>query len=440
MSRSTNLRGLFAPKPLGASTTSLEEDAVLIAGAADDLQRINTEINEVKRLEDTAETLRDVALVTANVESASVHDLFTLESAARLAIAGSDISTRLVTPALERYEGKRVNLEGLMDFIDSIWRAIVDAMKSVWNAVNDFFYKIFGTIPRLRRNIEEIQEKAEKGNDLLMEAKVKLGPELGIHMRNDKLPTRADELFNGVDILYQHVEFYLADYVKIAAEVYKDFGTEMVSFNEDRLEESLNALSDVAIHLSARYSPGELRLTEVKDPRFAPGEYVNLPHLPGNKTFYIRRVTIPNADKALERAEAIQSCVVKMMDSKPRVKSTVASSGEIETPSNNDIMQLCTMMLNILDTVEKYGRGKDFIQIKKSKDELLKISDDLVSRSRDLPRDSRAIPYYRSAIRFNSYMTTTVVQPLTNLCSLALLVVRSTVVICQKSLGISTFF
>ena len=101
---------------------------------------------------------------------------------------------------------------------------------------------------------------------------------------------------------------------------------------------------------------------------------------------------------------------------------------------------MCTLMDNILNYVEKFGRGKDFASIEKSKEVLVKASTDLVARSRDMPPANPAQGYYRAAIKFNTYLTSTVVQPLTAMASLSLSTVRAGIVIGQKAVGITTFF
>lgn len=441
MSRLNAWRSALKPTPLGPQTLSLEEDAMLITSAADDLNRIDTELSEIRRLQDTATVLQDVKTVGGNIQKATVSDLFMIESSARLATAGSDIPYESVTPALERYEGRRLGLEGLGSFIDSIWKGIVDAMKAVWNAVKDFFYKIFGTIPRMRRSIEDIQTKAESGRtDLMTEPTLKLGPEIGAMMRNDKLPRDGVEIVDGLDLLAQTTEYYLGEFTQVAEQVYENARVEMDGFDERDLDRSLNRLSDIAMTLSARNAPGGLKISETKDPRFADNEYINLPHLPGNRTIYIRRVAIPERSDALGRADAIQLCICRVMDSKPRAKQTRDLNGTINMPNNAEVLQMCTLMDNILNYVEKFGRGKDFASIEKSKEVLVKASTDLVARSRDMPPANPAQGYYRAAIKFNTYLTSTVVQPLTAMASLSLSTVRAGIVIGQKAVGITTFF
>lgn len=427
-------------RPLGYHTTSLEEDTILITDAAQDLSRVDNQLNEVQRLSDIATTLDDVVKIGSCIESASMNDLFMVETAARMALAGSDVPVTDLAPGLENYEGRKLSLEGIRSFIDGIWKVIVDSVKAVWRSVSDFYRKIFGTIPSMRRALAKIKAKAEDStDDWNREAKLKLGVEIGKLVRDDKLPKFGGEIVEGLDILAQHVDFYLGEFTQSAADVYDRASDHMARFDADNVQESLNLISAEAIKLSATHIPGGMGLKPVKDPRMADGEYFSLPHLPGNRTMFVRKVNIPDETKPVDRASAIQQTTAQLRDSKSRLKIIKQDSGEIDTPSSADILQMVAIMTNICDRVEKYGRSKERESIDNAKETLLKVSDDLVSRSKQIEATDTALPYYRAAIKYNSFLTTAVVRPVSELVSLSLNVNRAAIVVCEKTLGIGFF-
>lgn len=59
----------------------------------------------------------------------------------------------------ERKQAYEVSMEGILDGIKKIWKAIVEAIRKIWQRIKDFMYKLFGTIPKLKREIEKLQRE-----------------------------------------------------------------------------------------------------------------------------------------------------------------------------------------------------------------------------------------------------------------------------------------
>jgi hypothetical protein len=78
------------------------------------------------------------------------------------------LGNEFIMPAMECFENKhetalayQVSMEGIGGIIINIWRAIKNAVATLWKKIKDFFYQLFGTMPRLERNIKALQEKAK---------------------------------------------------------------------------------------------------------------------------------------------------------------------------------------------------------------------------------------------------------------------------------------
>lgn len=92
---SAALESIRDPLPM----ISMEEEALLVGEAGEDLAQAEAEITEVERVEDLADALEDLAEVADTITEAQPADLAMVETATRAALAGTDVEVEEVIPA-----------------------------------------------------------------------------------------------------------------------------------------------------------------------------------------------------------------------------------------------------------------------------------------------------------------------------------------------------
>ncbi len=141
---------------------SMEEEQVMMSDAADLASDINQELNEVDRIVELSDALEDLAAVADTIEAASPTEIALMETAGDIAVAGTDIEAEEVVPSLESYRGKKIAAESFRQTAGNLWKNIQAFLAKIWEKINQFFYNIFGVIPRVRKRLQGLRSKLEK--------------------------------------------------------------------------------------------------------------------------------------------------------------------------------------------------------------------------------------------------------------------------------------
>ena len=415
---------------------SLEEEIVMVSQAGDDLRTIGKELEDICRQQDTADAMNDVIRVGGRVEQASPMDLFMVETSLRLATAGSSTDAYKITPSLESYVGKRMSLESFGSFISRIWEAIMAGLKKVWEAATSFFHNLFGSIPSMRRAIKTLKEDVQKlSADYRIARTGKVGGEGRSLVVNGRLPKTGRDLLSAVDVLSQHVEFYMGEFIRNAESVYRNVANEMKTFDNNDIKKSLNAMTDEALKIALMQSPKELALKQTNDDEFSGVQYYSLSPLLGNKTFYVHipdENVMKDHSNPIERAEEVQRCVPVVRDSRDSITSF---EGEISEIDPRDMVQMCSLMLRMCDLAEEFYEGKSVKAIALTKNELMSTSGDMVERCKEIGNESPNLPYYKAGIKYNTYLTSSLLTPVTQLASSMMASNRALLIVLQKAIA-----
>ena len=121
-------------------TVSFEEEAILVEGAANDLADAQQTQAEVGRVEDIVDGLEDLAAVADQIETATPTDVAMVDTAQRLALAGSDVDSEEVTPSLESFVGRTISTEGIKELAWKLWESLKKTLKKIWSKIEGFFY------------------------------------------------------------------------------------------------------------------------------------------------------------------------------------------------------------------------------------------------------------------------------------------------------------
>ena len=140
---------------------SYEEYAVVQAEAQQDLNDINSTEGEIERAMDTADSLEDLAAVVDTVDEATPTEVALVQVAGDMAVAGTDAISEDVVPVTEAYIGRRIATEGIVEQIKQLWASIKKFVKDMWAKVTTWFNKVFGTLPTLRRQLDDLRKRLD---------------------------------------------------------------------------------------------------------------------------------------------------------------------------------------------------------------------------------------------------------------------------------------
>ncbi len=105
---------------------------------------------------------------------------------------------------------------------------------------------------------------------------------------------------------------------------------------------------------------------------------------------------------------------------------------EFFTPSASEIMMLLEKVELLLDKMKDYDKSLE--RIYELRDRLIESTNDLVERMEELEGSDMSLrPYYRSAIRFNSYLTTAYIHPCSQIANIVFSASRAVIVLCQRA-------
>lgn len=416
-------------------TTNRDDDSdmLLMQNAMISLAAITEESDVLSRISDTTETLNDVIQVVPSLESATATDLFLINSTAYMATAGTDIALRDVTRRLQN-GGRHVSMEGFKSFLAGLWRTMLATLRRIWQSMAKFFRAVFGLIPRLRMAMFLLRRKMREKTDYdrRRPAKVTVGSEIYMLSTSNRAPKTIEKIGDTLDVLVAHADFYFGEFATTATQAYEDVIDGMEGFDSDNEDTRLNTISSDAISIAQRNFPPLYPPERVTDSRFT-SEYVVCPPLPNNKSMFIRRVVIPQTNTPLERAEAIMQNYATVQPTRATDSDEEWKEREIATPSMSTMLFWMEKVDLMLDKVVDFE--KTLAKIDTMRGRLVEVTDDLVERMEELNDHELSLtPYYRTAIRFNSYLSTAFINPCSQLANIILSASRAVVIISQKSM------
>lgn len=438
--RRISVRQALSLSQESANIISMEEEAILLTEASQDLAEAEEISKDTTRLEDVADALDSMVEVADTIEEAKPSDLIMIETASRLAVAGSDVDAEEITPALEQYMGGKISMEGVREVIKSIWEAIKNAIKKVYEKIESFFYKIIGTIPRVRKSIEAVRKRMGKlNNKTIKETKTKLGSEINALSVAGRAPHSGSDMANSMKNMADQVNFFMYDRTKDIIKM----GDAMVdAFNSYDPAKGLDGLKAMigAVN-SVRFTDNKLNKHQVKgDSRFSEGEYFVFAALPGGTSVYLRdgkKSSNVENEGGLElgQAEAQRRTVYSVQSSTSKTSQELKDA-EIGTLSFGDIDNILAQCERILSSVENYNRSPEWKKVKATRDKIEqagKKMTDKTDSSKELT--SVELSYYRSTIKYANYFKSFSTQPMASLANQALRSVRASIVASNKSLS-----
>ena len=234
-------RGIIATESaqVPQNRIALEDEEVAVSEAQELAAEIPADLADAERSVDVAEGLQSVAEVADNIESPTATDIALIQTAGDLAVAGSDVPAEEVIPvageALESAIGRRIATESIRETAVAIYRRLEAFVKRIWEKIEAFWHRHFGTLPRLKRKIEEMKKRVEATSGKKLEGdakKFEISSGLKALSVDYKAVKSGAELKSALDYLYTVAKEVYVSGAKGAAETGKEIA-KLISEIED---------------------------------------------------------------------------------------------------------------------------------------------------------------------------------------------------------------
>lgn len=424
-------------------TTATEELEVMEEEGRELGAEILAENAEAERSVDIADSLEDIAVVADGVEEATPAETQLVQIAGDMATAGSDdVSAEDVVPATEHFVGRRIATEGLVEKAKEIWEAIKRWLKNIWKKVETFFYKIFGAVPRLRKQVEALRKRLtevqDKGWGIKSESKTfELSSGLEGLRVGDSVKKKYTELKDAVKVSKASFEkvFLSKDFAKYGDEIAKlinDFDPE----TEDQAKKSLGDIV-TKIDNNTYFNGGKANSAT----KFGSDVSVkDFGDMLGGKSL-IKRIKISknfNALSALEKAEIVRTLRIEFTNLTNK-KLKTPESVKFETLNNSEIEAALDDAETLLDTLERFHRGSARKDILKSAKEIEKACDKVEKQYDSVDEEATGrdtiLACTRAVYKLNMVYASVVSAATTQGFNLCLSNVRTLIMLASRSLS-----
>ena len=179
---------------------TFEEDAMFAEHASLGFECAYQEVESVNRsisdLEEIATSLEEIA---QNAEASITEGGLDRQAAVMMASGVCAQTRRLgvenILPSMESFGGSSgritattVSLEGIKEFIDNIWRGIVNAFEYMKKRIREFWLKYFDSLPRIMKAAKAMKQKLDKLKSTPEEKKFKVTNLKSVHI-DGKFPS-----------------------------------------------------------------------------------------------------------------------------------------------------------------------------------------------------------------------------------------------------------
>lgn len=414
---------------------SMEEEQVMIDEAAQDLAGANTDLGEAERIIEVSDALEDLAVIADSIEEATPAEVALIENAGDMAVAGTDVEPGDVVPAMESYRGRRIATEGIRETAQTIWRAIQDFLKNVWKKIEGFFYKLFGTIPALRKRLKELKGRVEaKAGTSIEDKKITLNSGLTALSVDYKVVKNEGELKAALHDLEKATEFVFGEGQGDLAKMGTAIADAISDFDPDKAEESAKKVLKAVQDHRPGTIPSANKISSARYPGFAVSRGAPLP---GNVSLFAKAYTEKGEGGTLGQLDRFRRAGIELAATGEKHKDAPASV-DFATMGNSSMEDAIKSCEKILDNLEDFQRGKRSADVKTAKSKVeaaSKKATSAVEKANNDEDSKHCVPYYRAALNFNASYARWAQSPSMGLASNALTTIRAVMVVISKSLS-----
>lgn len=246
---------------------------------------------------------------------------------------------------IDNVQATAVAMESIGDVIKKIWQAIKTTIARLWNSIKDFFSKFFGGVARLKEKMVALKNKVD-GVEKITEGKIEV-TRTGVLQYQNKVDSKS--ILEGLQKTETAGNILLGDYIHFAREFYD------------------NRISGVLKDKRFKGADTAEYLDKIKDDT-AKGIAVlskinkDIPIISGDRSVSLD-IFISETSAAISNLYDIEKSII-IADSgiKKDENRKVLPATEIDKPSKNELVSLCTTTIKILTLVEKEKKAIELLQ------------------------------------------------------------------------------
>lgn len=416
---------------------SLEEEQIVTDEANQDLVEVETDLADGERATEVVAGLENIEMIASDITEATPVDIALINTAADMATAGTDIQGEEILPAMESYTGGKISLEAIGESASRIWASVQAILKRIWENIESFFYKLFGTIPSIRKRLSDLEDRVGAARSKTLETK-KFTQTTGLVSISVDYTVIKDEagLLKSLGELVKTAEFVYKDGVDAFAKVGKDVAAVISDFSIEDKEKLVQKAGDILSTNAARITkvPGSSSI----------GSQGGFERKAGYQLMGNKRIICNIANKSDEtsglgwldrnRRNRLEWAGAREID------GNVATSVDFATITTSGASSLIKKLSELLDILEDYNRGKAWKDVKASRDALAtasKVATAALDKAKNASEaDERAaVPYYRGLLNVNQSYATWVSTPAAQLMSQSIRSINAVTNLISKSLA-----
>lgn len=137
----------------------IEQMAETIVAIESELNEISNELCENDRVIEVVDSLQDIQAITENTPEGQTVDMNMLQTAANMAVAGTDADADSIIPALETFKDKQLAVEAIGEKIKAASLSVLESVKNIGVKMANVLKNIFSTVGRFEEGLKA-REKA----------------------------------------------------------------------------------------------------------------------------------------------------------------------------------------------------------------------------------------------------------------------------------------
>lgn len=438
-----NHQDKFDGPPLGDENISMEEEAIMIDEGSQAAAECDQDLKEAERIVEVSNALEDLAVVAGSKEDLTDDEARLMENAGDMAVAGTDIEPDEIVPSMESFrdpETKKISgklaMENFREKAERLWQNIKRILKEIWEKITQFFYKIFGTIPRRRKALKSLRDKVEATHSMQRDqAKFTVAGSRFMFTGNSAVKT-GGAYSNAVKEFVTTGEWVYGQYVTHLKGLAETVAKGLENFDVDKPAEATNMVAEALVREGKNKKvPGQGGYAG--NARWTNFEVAKGHDLLGGVSLFSLAPKVTGDHGELAVLDHARQAVIQLAPSNDKASANNQSI-EFQTLTQSESLGLIKELETLLDAMEAYQRGKVKGEIESAKKKIADASEKAekageAKRGSEDAGERAAVPHYKALVQFNVALARWIQSPTIEFTKLAFGVINQTEVLINRS-------
>jgi len=431
--------------PLGDENISMEEEAIMIDEGSQAAAECDQDLKEAERIVEVSNALEDLAVVAGSKEDLSDDEARLMEHAGDMAVAGTDVEPDEIVPAMEAFRDKetgkisgKLAMENFREKAERLWQNIKRILKEIWEKIAQFFYKIFGTIPRRRKALKSLAEKVEATHSMQRDkAKFTVGASRFMFTGNTAVKT-GGALEAAVKEFVATGQWIYGDYVSHVKGLAESVAKGLDSFDVEKPAEATKMVAEALVREGkGRKVPGQG--SYAGNSRWTNFEVAKGHDLLGGVSLFSLAPKAAEGVGDLAVLDRSRQAVIQLAPSSEKASGN-NNAIEFQTLTQAESLGLIKELEKLLDSMEQYQRGKVKGEIESAKKKIADASEKAekageAKRGSEDAGERAAVPHYKALVQFNVALARWIQSPTIEFTKLAFGVINQAEVLISRSVA-----